>query len=47
MSSWPDKPLIRIIRGTEYSEAIDGYQRLRRAWWPVVPTDQYSFIKFL
>lgn len=25
----------------------DEYQRLRRAWWSVVPTDQYSFTKFL
>lgn len=25
----------------------DEYQRPRRAWWAVVPTDQYSFTKFL
>lgn len=26
---------------------VDEYQRPRRSWWSVVPTDQYSFIKFL
>ena len=25
----------------------DEYQRPRRSWWAVVPTDQYSFTKFL
>lgn len=27
--------------------AAENYQRPRRSWWSVVPTDQYSFIKFL
>lgn len=26
---------------------VDEYQRPRRSWWAVVPSDQYSFIKFL
>ena len=26
---------------------VSEYQRPRRPWWAVVPTDQYSFIKFL
>ena len=25
----------------------EDYQRPRRSWWAVVPTDQYSFTKFL
>lgn len=29
MTSWPDKPLIRIIRGTEYEEPIDGSLAVR------------------
>ena len=27
--------------------AAENYQRLRRSWWAVVPTDQHSFTKFL
>lgn len=27
--------------------AAENYQRPRRSWWAVVPTDQYSFTKFL
>lgn len=27
--------------------AVSEYQKPRRSWWAVVPTDQYSFIKFL
>lgn len=26
---------------------VENYQPPRRSWWAVVPTDQYSFIKFL
>lgn len=26
---------------------VESYQRPRRSWWAVVPTDQYSFTKFL
>lgn len=26
---------------------VSEYQRPRRSWWAVVPSDQYSFIKFL
>ena len=29
MSTWPDKPLIRIIRGAEYEEPIDGSLAVR------------------
>lgn len=29
MTNWPDKPLIRIIRGTEYEEPIDGSLAVR------------------
>ena len=29
MTSWPDKPLIRIIRGVEYEEPIDGSLAVR------------------
>lgn len=25
----------------------ENYQRPRRSWWAIVPTDQYSFTKFL
>lgn len=27
--------------------AVENYQRPRRSWWAVVPSDQYSFTKFL
>lgn len=27
--------------------AAEDYQRPRRSWWAVVPSDQYSFTKFL
>lgn len=27
--------------------AAENYQRPRRSWWAVVPTDQHSFTKFL
>lgn len=27
--------------------AAENYQRPRRSWWAVVPTDQYQFTKFL
>lgn len=27
--------------------SAENYQRPRRAWWAVVPADQYSFTKFL
>jgi len=33
---------LRLIRTT-----VSGYRRPRRSWWEVVPTDQYSFTKFL
>lgn len=33
---------LRLIRTT-----VSEYQRPRRSWWAVVPSDQYSFIKFL
>lgn len=33
---------LRLIRTT-----VSEYQRPRRAWWAVVPSDQYSSIKFL
>lgn len=33
---------LRLIRTT-----VSGYQRPRRSWWAVVPSDQYSLIKFL
>lgn len=33
---------LRLIRTT-----VSEYRRLRRSWWSVVPSDQYSFIKFL
>lgn len=26
---------------------VEDYQRPRRSWWAIVPTDQYSFTKFL
>ena len=26
---------------------VESYRRPRRAWWEVVPADQYSFTKFL
>lgn len=29
------------------STEVEDYQRPRRSWWAVVPTNQYSFIKFL
>lgn len=29
----------------EVRTAAENYQRPRRSWWAVVPTDQYSFIK--
>lgn len=28
-------------------KVVESYQRPRRMWWAVVPTDQYSFTKFL
>ncbi len=33
---------LRLIRTT-----VSEYQRPRRSWWSVVPSDQYSFTKFL
>jgi len=33
---------LRLIRTT-----VSEYQRPRRSWWAVVPTDQYSFTNFL
>lgn len=33
---------LRLIRTT-----VSEYQRPRRSWWSVVPSDQYSLIKFL
>ncbi len=33
---------LRLIRTT-----VSEYQRQRRSWWAVVPSDQYSFTKFL
>lgn len=33
---------LRLIR-----TAVSEYQRPRRSWWAVVPSDQYSFTKFL
>ena len=33
---------LRLIRTT-----VSEYQRPRRSWWAVVPSDQYSLIKFL
>lgn len=33
---------LRLIRTT-----ASEYQRPRRSWWAVVPSDQYSFTKFL
>ena len=33
---------LRLIRTT-----VSEYQRQRRSWWAVVPTDQYSFTQFL
>lgn len=33
---------LRLIRTT-----VSEYQRPRRSWWAVVPSDQYSFTKFL
>lgn len=29
------------------STEVEDYQRPRRSWWAVVPTNRYSFIKFL
>ena len=29
------------------STEAEDYQRPRRSWWAGVPTNQYSFIKFL
>lgn len=26
---------------------VENYQRPRRSWWAIVPTDQYQFTKFL
>lgn len=33
MTTWPDKPLIRIIRGREYEEPIDGSLAVREDPW--------------
>lgn len=33
---------LRLIRTT-----VSEYQRPQRSWWAVVPSDQYSFTKFL